>query len=596
MKRAHVEAAALNENTSQKDVSKALHPDKGAHLIFASPEYLLRSPRMKKFCTDEEARARILALLVDEGHVIHEWAHKTNFRNDYTELKTLRVILGGNVSWWALSATFTDPIFRTVYETLSFGTSRPFWGIDVGTERPNLAQYVRPMESAATSYFSLIPFIPAGAKTKDDIPKTIIFFRSIMETRDAVLAIKALLPPNLHSAVEPFAAPDEEETKEQRLQGLKEGHIRVLCCTIAAGMGCDIPDIEVAVIYGVDSFVSFVQKGGRAGRDGKVGAKMVWLVEDWMFEDEGGGKRMEERRAKVDPMTRDYIHCQRDGHCLRDFTRRVFRPNPKELGLPGFDGKGVSELDVSWVVEGKKLPPEPGKCCSASSCRAPGSNLNSGFLTKSEKAAAESRKPLILNVLKSETSATEDILGPPLGRGGIRCSDAERAMFRVALEKWRDEYWETVSEDSPMLSRAWILGEVNTNRLVGNLRLIVNTDREKISRKWIRTLITTVADDTAVDSLSAAIRCFRDEYFIRRKERNTGSSKQQKISDSTSQHRQPSPAASTFTQDSYLDPDCSPSQHHDAGASSSQGNRKRTRGPQATVQVGASSLRLLCGF
>ena len=54
---------------------------------------------------------------------------------------------------------------------------------------------------------------------------------------------------------------------------------------VAAGMGCDIPDIEVAVVYGVELFVSFVQKRGRAGRDGRIKAKMIWLVEDWMFED-----------------------------------------------------------------------------------------------------------------------------------------------------------------------------------------------------------------------------------------------------------------------------------------------------------------------
>ena len=144
------------------------------------------------------------------------------------------------------------------------------------------------MESAANSYLSLIPFIPEGAQTKDDIPKTIIFLRSISETRDACFAIRALLPSHLHPCIQSFAAPDEESTKEQRLKGLTEGHIRVLCCTIAAGMGCDIPDIKVAVIYGLDSFVSFIQKGGRAGRDGKAGAKMGWLVEDWVFEEKAG--------------------------------------------------------------------------------------------------------------------------------------------------------------------------------------------------------------------------------------------------------------------------------------------------------------------
>jgi len=115
-------------------------------------------------------------------------------------------------------------------------------------------------------------------------------------------------------------APDEESTKTQRLKDLRDGGIRMLCCTVAAGMGCNIPDIEVAVIYGVDSFVLFVQKGGRAGRDGKVDAKMVWLVEDWMFDENSGvgGKRVE-KWAKVDSMAGKYIHRQQAGACLWEF-------------------------------------------------------------------------------------------------------------------------------------------------------------------------------------------------------------------------------------------------------------------------------------
>lgn len=135
MQKAGIKAIALNEDTPQKDASKALN-SKQIHLIFTSPEYLLRNPYMKKFYVNEGARSRVLGVLVDEAHVIHEWA--VSFRKDYGELKTLRVILGDNVPWWALSATFTDTIFKTVYNTLSFGTSRPFWGIDVGTERPIL--------------------------------------------------------------------------------------------------------------------------------------------------------------------------------------------------------------------------------------------------------------------------------------------------------------------------------------------------------------------------------------------------------------------------------------------------------------------------
>lgn len=316
MMKAGIGSVALNEDTSWKEASKALQSS-NIHLIFTSPEYLLRNTHMKKHYVEEAFRTRIFGVLVDEAHVIAEWAD--NFRKDYNELKTLRVILGDKVPWWALSATFTSTIFKKVYETLTFGTSRAFWGIDVGVERPNLAQQVYPMKSASNTYGSLIQFIPEGAKATSDIPKTIIFFHSVQATRDACFAIRALLPNHLHSCVQPFAALDEESTKAERLKNLRDGSVRVLCCTVAAGMGCDIPDIKVAVIYGVDSFVSFVQKGGRAGRDGEIEARMVWLVEDWMFEESGsraGGKRAEERWAKVDPMTREYIQCQQDGACL----------------------------------------------------------------------------------------------------------------------------------------------------------------------------------------------------------------------------------------------------------------------------------------
>ena len=57
-------------------------------------------------------RTHILGVLVNEAHVIHEWAE--SFRKDYSELKTLRVILRNDIPWWALSATFTNKIFKPV--------------------------------------------------------------------------------------------------------------------------------------------------------------------------------------------------------------------------------------------------------------------------------------------------------------------------------------------------------------------------------------------------------------------------------------------------------------------------------------------------
>jgi superfamily II DNA helicase RecQ len=48
------------------------------------------------------------------------------------------------------------------------------------------------------------------------------------------------------------------------------GTARILCATVAFGMGMDIPDIQLVIHWdAADSFVDFVQQTGRAGRNGK---------------------------------------------------------------------------------------------------------------------------------------------------------------------------------------------------------------------------------------------------------------------------------------------------------------------------------------
>jgi hypothetical protein len=64
MQKARIKAVALNEDTLQKDASAALN-SKRVHLIFTSPEYLLRNPYMKKFYVNEGARTRVLGVLVN---------------------------------------------------------------------------------------------------------------------------------------------------------------------------------------------------------------------------------------------------------------------------------------------------------------------------------------------------------------------------------------------------------------------------------------------------------------------------------------------------------------------------------------------------
>lgn len=587
MKKAHIGAAALNENTPSKEASEALKSPE-VHLLFTSPEYLLQNQGMKKLYVDEECRACVFSVLVDEAHVVHEWAEE--FRKDYRELRTLQIILGDNVPWWALSATFTNEIFKKVYEALNFGSTRPFWGIDVGIDRPNLAQHIWPISDAST-YRSLIQFIPKGAKTPAAILKTIMFFRSVRATRDACYAIRALFPPHLYNCIQPFSALNEESTKAQWLADLRDGCVRVLCCTIAAGMGCDIPDIEVSVIYGIDSFVSFVQKGGRAGRDGRIEAKMVWLMEGWMIDDEVGGKQAQDRWEKVDPMASGYVRCQMEGTCLRKFMNQALRPDPKTLDLLGFrqDNHGPS---ASWTVRDENVRPELGKCCSSRSChmQTSGQNTDSTTDTVAEEQSTDSRHHLILNLLKHETSAAEDILGPPPGRGGIQCSEEDKEAFCDTLKQWRTTRWKLIRTSFPMLSEDWVLGRHNLYKLVDSIRRVLNTSEDKIDRCWIWVLIDTVADDATVDELSSVIRQFRLEFLSKRGGRKRPPRKQRKVSAPNSPRHQPDSTLGMSMQDSHLSPSCPQPRHHGPGETYSWDEPNQAEGPLVTVEVSYTSV------
>ena len=104
--------------------------------------------------------------------------------------------------------------------------------------------------------------------------------------------------------------------------------------------------------------------------------------------------------------------------------------------------KGIPGLEVCWTVERDEVYPGVGKCCSTSSCHAPDSDLNAGQLTKMDNAAAQSHHHLILEVLKSDTSTSNAILGPSPGgrcwmlsggKGQLFCSSGEVAQQSLGV-------------------------------------------------------------------------------------------------------------------------------------------------------------------
>lgn len=269
-----------------------------------------------------------MAMVVDEAHVIEAW--KAEFRKDYGELETLKIIMGNEIPWLALTGTCSTKTFETIYQTLGMGGTRLFYGLDCGSDRPNLALWVRPMEYPASSLYDLLAFVPKSLQGPFDFPKTVFYFKTRQLSRCACDLARSVVAPEFCKYMYPFTAVNSEEYKEELLKRLCGGlELRWTFATIAAGMGMDISDIEVAVIFGVDAFNSAFQKGGRAGCDPNLEAKMIWIVEPWAFETmstegtEKGGRQPSKKlladakwRANMDPASHEYINRSQSPECM----------------------------------------------------------------------------------------------------------------------------------------------------------------------------------------------------------------------------------------------------------------------------------------
>lgn len=72
--------------------------------------------------------------------------------------------------------------------------------------------------------------------------------------------------------IEMFHAHTDDKSKERILTTFcsEGGTIRILICTVAVGLGINIPDISIVLIWGLPpSLLQLWQETGRAGRDGR---------------------------------------------------------------------------------------------------------------------------------------------------------------------------------------------------------------------------------------------------------------------------------------------------------------------------------------
>ncbi|KAJ6617841.1 P-loop containing nucleoside triphosphate hydrolase protein [Mycena sp. CBHHK59/15] len=273
-----LKAIAVNSSNGGCKIEVLKEIVNGEHqIVLISPEMVLSRRFIREVLRNTEFGKRVLSVVVDEAHVVSHWG--ASFRKKYGTLGIIRAFLPRGTPVVALSATLPARIRSDVLSKLQF--SRDYVSIDIGNDRPNVSLVIRAIQHPLNTYADL-DFTVAGATNPSEIKKAFIYADNIATGIEIIDHLNELLPPESQKEgiIRPYNAVLSKEYRREVMAQFKSGKIRILVCTDAAGMGCNIPDIDLVVQWKLPGSVSiFVQRAGRAARGPGRQGLAVLLVE-----------------------------------------------------------------------------------------------------------------------------------------------------------------------------------------------------------------------------------------------------------------------------------------------------------------------------
>jgi ATP-dependent DNA helicase RecQ len=272
-------------------------------LLYVAPERLMLSGFL-----EDLKRWNVNLFAIDEAHCISEWGH--DFRPEYRQLLALRTQFP-DVPMMALTATATERVRGDIVTQLHLREPRCYVA---SFNRPNLTYRV---SAKSGSYDQILNF------TQQRPRESGIIYCQARKTTES-LASK-LTADGIPAAPYHAGLTAGERTKNQ--DAFLRDEVRVVCATIAFGMGINKPNVRFVIHYDLPKNIEgYYQETGRAGRDGLPSECLLLFspgdrVKQSRFIDEKPDpKEREIARAQLEQI----VHYAEVATCRRQFLLAYF--------------------------------------------------------------------------------------------------------------------------------------------------------------------------------------------------------------------------------------------------------------------------------